>query len=157
MISYGAFATPYAGTHVRSNPQRAQAAPDLDEHPDVRPDGPRGSSPGALVWADPRVLRGGPRRLRLFPDCQRHGNHGGLPPAVGASHLRGALEPARVVPDLRHHVAAEQRLRLVQRAPRTPPARGRRRQGPLLGPARLLVLAYRLDAARVPERAARFQ
>ena len=38
-----------------------------------------------------------------------------------------------------------------------PPARGRCGSRPVLGAARLLVLAHRLDAARVPERQARLQ
>jgi len=53
------------------------------------------------------------------------------------------------------HGAAEQRLRLVQRPPRPPSIRRRRGPRSVLGAARVLVLAHRLDAARVPERQAR--
>ena len=62
---------------------------------------------------------------------------------------------AHLLSDLRHHGAAEQRVHLVQRAPQPSPARRRRRPRPVLGAARLLVLAHRLDAARVPERRTR--
>src|SRR5256885_7551767 len=59
-------------------------------------------------------------------------------PPVGTSHLRGALESAAAVPGVRHHGAPEQRLRVVRRPSRPPPARRRRGPRPVFGAPRVL-------------------
>ena len=61
--------------------------------------------------------------VRHLPGRQRHGHHGRLSPAVGAPDLRGALERAAAVHGVRHHGAAEQRVRLGERPPHPSPAR----------------------------------
>ena len=150
---------PQDSSAARMTTRRTEQPPArLDQYADVRAHLRRGRDPGAVVRADARLLRGRLGRVRLLPRSPTAWR------SRAAITACGHTAPTRRTGRCGCSIWYSARMALQNSALAwcsghrdASSVRRRRRARSVLGAARLLVLAHRLDAARVPERQARLQ